>query len=94
MKLLYDNWDEEIARCLICDGGCQVRMENGTTLLHKFAEQARRASFLINECKCDPFQTNDYGYTILECAILLKIAHSFVLLLMSVVVTNYVKQWV
>ncbi len=39
MNLLCDYWDEEVARCLICDGACQLTMENGTTLLHEFAKQ-------------------------------------------------------
>ena len=77
MKLLSLYWDEEIARCLICDGGCQVTMENGTTLLHEFSRHGNQYSFkklifLIAECKCDPLKTNGIGHTVLDCAIMAK----------------------
>ena len=71
MKLLYDHWDEEVAKCLICDGGCQLTMENGTTLLHEFTRQGfeNRVKFLVAVCNCDLFQMNDDGRTVLDCAI-------------------------
>ena len=74
MKLLYDYWDKEVAKCLICDGGCQVTMENGTILLHKFVSRGHVAKviFLINTCKCDPFQANSKGHTVLDCAIMAR----------------------
>ena len=72
MALLFRYWNEEVAKCLICDGGCQVTMENGTTLLHVFASQGfiERVIFLITMCSCDPFQTNGNGHTVLDVAII------------------------
>ena len=75
MKLLYEFWDEEVVKCLICNGGCQLTMENGTSLLHEFASKLRfeLVSFLIAECHCKPLQvTNDKGHTVLDCAIMAK----------------------
>ena len=76
MTLLYESWDEEVAKCLIRDGGCQVTMHNGTTLLHELARRkgmANRVLPVINECvNCDPFQTDSRGYTVLEYAIMIK----------------------
>ena len=74
MKLLLDNWNEEVAKCLICDGGCQVTMENGTTLLHELVakELMERVVFLIVMCMCTCIQINDNGHTILDVAIIYK----------------------
>ena len=75
MKLLHEFWDKEVAKCQICDGGCQLTMENGTTLLHEFAGEGHLAAvlFLFAECHCKPLQlTNDNGYTVLDCAIMAK----------------------
>ena len=70
MKTLYKFWDREIAKCLICDGGCQLTMKNGTTLLHELATATEgflaEIIFLVNECKCDPNLLNINGDTILH----------------------------
>ncbi len=79
MKYLFQYWDERVAMCLICDGGCQLTMENGTTLLHEFARQvilffssfettrcclSRKVLFLLTRCNCDPNMQDEYGNTI------------------------------
>ena len=71
MKLVHEFWDKEIAKCIIL-GGCPLVMENGTTLLHQFAikEIEPEVAFLLTTCKCDPFQTNREGHTVLDCAIM------------------------
>ena len=74
MNLLYHHWDNQVAKCLICDGGLKLAMENGTTLLHKFADDnfVTCVSFLLTTCNCDPFQTNCDGRTVLDCAVVAK----------------------
>ncbi len=73
MELLYDFWDEQVARCLIVDGGCQVAMKNGTTLLHEFTsiELLERVQFLIAECQCEPAIVKDALLCILLRSIVL-----------------------
>ena len=74
MKLLFDNWNDEVAKCLICDGGCQVTMENGTTLLHELVAKGltEKVVFLVKKCSCTCVQTNVDGHTILDVAIIAK----------------------